>query len=541
MTTISSSNPSVETIAGLAAVVGEAEGSNSRVPGQEASGFGALMGFLGQQATGGQSPLPLQDGDSLGDPVSVDVPVDAAVDVAQAPLDDVLMQAMWPILQGQPSLTTEAPKAAASAPQQSVAEVPEHAPEVQSQVRQASQPQAIGAVIARTPQQAAAGADVPKHAQDAPVHEPSTVESAGSDIMAWQRAAYAQSMAMPAPDAAQYVDDDGAQPAPSAAGVLIQGAATNASYVAEASATQSKDVTTTPKFAEQMSSTISRALGDALGENEDALLDDATWEGPTAPDGTMGSFFPAGMMPAAGQPQPQRQEVPSQPVDNVASDVVAFSRDERRAPERAVPGANRQDVSADAADIADIEAQPEAFQQALHGAQNTVAHGATAQQVNQAPDIAQASPVPSVAVSQELSQAITQGARNVQMRIVPEGLGELNIKVQMTGQNVHLTIRGDAPELAQLLGQKVQELRQDLHNQGLSLEAMDFGALSSSHQEASFGQDNGAREFYGNDGDANTGSNGLQRIAGSKETSQVRPTGRVQRAGPKDRIIDVVL
>jgi flagellar hook-length control protein FliK len=232
------------------------------------------------------------------------------------------------------------------------------------------------------------------------------------------------------------------------------------------------------------------------------------------------------------QPQaavvPATQESTVEAVDEPVRDLSGVSAGRPRfAQEPAVEPSEEDGVQAPE----EAAAHPATFEHALR----TVSHEA-------APQLQQTAqtepPVSAVAVSQELSQAITHGAKRVQMRIVPEGLGELDIKVQMTGQQVHLTIRGDAPELAQLLTHKVEELRQDLQQQGLSLGAMDFGALGASANGSSMSQDGRSQQSRL----ADDGQGGLQRLAGAKEsTSTGAPRSRPRGAGPSHRIIDVVL
>ena len=349
------------------------------------------------------------------------------------------------------------------------------------------------------------------------------------DLMAWQRAAYTQDALPTAPRAQEPPQQQEQQPAEGALRAQMFATATGAS-------------TTTGAFAP-------RAQGDAapveegtqnVGEASLATFDRFVQE---ADDGDAAEVpshqAPEGDAVAASllhQPQAAvvavEQERAPEATEEPARDLRGLSAGrERFAPEQAAELQEEDGSGVQAPE--EGAAHPGAFQHALRTVNHEVA---PAQDVQQAAEAGP--PVPAVAVSQELSQAITHGARRVQMRIVPEGLGELDIKVQMTGQQVHLTIRGDAPELAQLLTHKVQELRQDLQQQGLSLGAMDFGTLGASSGGSSMSQDGRSQQSRLDD----DGQGGLQRLAGAKEsTSTGAPRSRPRGAGPSHRIIDVVL
>jgi hypothetical protein len=227
----------------------------------------------------------------------------------------------------------------------------------------------------------------------------------------------------------------------------------------------------------------------------------------------------------------------------VHEDSSLRPRGDRQAASRAVP--------VDRADAAPDVERGLAAEEVGNGAQASTEHplqhvqgqgGATSFQANlqsaaQAQEATPTAPVPAAQASQELSAAIGQGARRVQMRVMPEGMGALDIQVQMTGREVHLSIRGDSMELAQTLSQGMRELRADLTSQGLTLGNMDFTAVDA--DSARGGAHSGERPASGRE-DANRDASGTVRLSAST-TQAPRNLGQPDARGNAQRVIDVIL
>lgn len=77
-------------------------------------------------------------------------------------------------------------------------------------------------------------------------------------------------------------------------------------------------------------------------------------------------------------------------------------------------------------------------------------------------------------LSAQLAANLSDGARRIQLRVAPPGLGTLDIGVHLQGAQVHLTVRGDQPELTRFMQEGMSDLQKNLQQHGLDLGNTDF-------------------------------------------------------------------
>ncbi|KAK1548152.1 hypothetical protein Q3G72_011493 [Acer saccharum] len=77
-------------------------------------------------------------------------------------------------------------------------------------------------------------------------------------------------------------------------------------------------------------------------------------------------------------------------------------------------------------------------------------------------------------LSAQLAANLSDGARRIQLRVAPPGLGTLDIGVHLQGAQVNLTIRGDQPELTRFMQEGMGDLQKNLQQHGLDLGSTDF-------------------------------------------------------------------
>lgn len=79
-----------------------------------------------------------------------------------------------------------------------------------------------------------------------------------------------------------------------------------------------------------------------------------------------------------------------------------------------------------------------------------------------------------------------QGVKQLTLELTPDNLGKLNIMLTVKGKDVQAVIRADSPEAEKILAENLQQIKQSLENQGLTVSKMEVRPGIS--QDSNLGQ-----------------------------------------------------
>jgi flagellar hook-length control protein FliK len=79
-----------------------------------------------------------------------------------------------------------------------------------------------------------------------------------------------------------------------------------------------------------------------------------------------------------------------------------------------------------------------------------------------------------------------QGVKQLTLELTPDNLGKLNIMLTVKGKDVQAVIRADSPEAEKVLAENLQQIKQSLENQGLTVSKMEVRPGIS--QDSNMGQ-----------------------------------------------------
>lgn len=79
-----------------------------------------------------------------------------------------------------------------------------------------------------------------------------------------------------------------------------------------------------------------------------------------------------------------------------------------------------------------------------------------------------------------------QGVKQLTLELTPDNLGKLNIMLTVKGKDVQAVIRADSPEAEKVLAENLQQIKQSLENQGLTVSKMEVRPGIS--QDSNLGQ-----------------------------------------------------
>jgi len=76
--------------------------------------------------------------------------------------------------------------------------------------------------------------------------------------------------------------------------------------------------------------------------------------------------------------------------------------------------------------------------------------------------------------------------KQLTLELTPDNLGKLNIMLTVKGKDVQAVIRADSPEAEKVLAENLQQIKQSLENQGLTVSKMEVRPGIS--QDSNLGQ-----------------------------------------------------
>lgn len=79
-----------------------------------------------------------------------------------------------------------------------------------------------------------------------------------------------------------------------------------------------------------------------------------------------------------------------------------------------------------------------------------------------------------------------QGVKQLTLELTPDNLGKLNVMLTVKGKDVQAVIRADSPEAEKVLAENLQQIKQSLENQGLTVSKMEVRPGIS--QDSNLGQ-----------------------------------------------------
>lgn len=124
-----------------------------------------------------------------------------------------------------------------------------------------------------------------------------------------------------------------------------------------------------------------------------------------------------------------------------------------------------------------------------------------------------------------LAAALRQGGGSVTMRLHPEDLGELRVRVEMAGGHVGASFQVGNAQAQRLLGKTLDDLRSALEARGLSVDRLDVHLTDhAGHTPDQAGRDGGANHSFG--GADHRGGAGPEAHTGGGQSwaGQERPT-----------------
>lgn len=87
-----------------------------------------------------------------------------------------------------------------------------------------------------------------------------------------------------------------------------------------------------------------------------------------------------------------------------------------------------------------------------------------------------------------------QGMKQLTLELTPDNLGKLNVMLTVKGKDVQAVIRADSPEAEKILAENIQQIKQSLENQGLTVSKMEVRPGIS--QDSNLGQQWGGADKH---------------------------------------------